>query len=330
MAAYAAAPRWLPWIEAGDTLYSVFVLHKRATGLPAKLVYRAVYGEDQRVRNPGSGSSPLNLFGANATEVAERVFSGRLSAKDTLRAHTLTGYYANCAADWQVPALFRQAESGRAGMWVSRGLSEPASPTGGLRYCPLCASEQLESQGYATWRVQHQIPIVGICHQHRCKLVSCCPGCGSPYDLGCRMRLPGDRCSSCGAASQFRPEEIVPSEQCKSVYDTIEKLTNEGMPDLVAPRWNAVVDKVIERFGGWETAVASVQRAIDARWDQSESSHKVWGRKVDLKPVLVERELSLGSSLCSLDRILVYDAIHASHPDVLAHALKEVTASRCH
>lgn len=40
-----------------------------------------------------------------------------------------------------------------------------------LKYCPQCAKEEIEKYDEAYWHTDHQIPIMYICHKHRCRLI---------------------------------------------------------------------------------------------------------------------------------------------------------------
>ena len=67
-----------------------------------------------------------------------------------------------------------------------------------LKYCTLCLQEDMETYGMSSWRRIHQIPVLGVCPDHRVALIR--------YDvrrttLHTSFPLPGDLQSGCGGCA---------------------------------------------------------------------------------------------------------------------------------
>lgn len=83
------------------------------------------------------------------------------------------------------------------------------------RFCPLCAKEDREKYGEPYWHVDHQIPLMTVCPEHRCALV--------------QIKLQN---ASWTLNNQFMPlssidTNVTPDFCCKTSEEVVSRLVNE-------------------------------------------------------------------------------------------------------
>jgi len=87
----------------------------------------------------------------------------------------------------------------------------------GLRYCPLCLSEDEQPYFRKKWRLSFSV----LCLQHHSYLLNCCPACGTPLTpyLSCKGgRI--DACYKCGG--RLLVGKALPTGKNDEMFKTIE------------------------------------------------------------------------------------------------------------
>ncbi|MGE5649285.1 TnsD family Tn7-like transposition protein [Noviherbaspirillum sp. UKPF54] len=109
-----------------------------------------------------------------------------------IREHTCLPYFQPFYSCKRYDSVFQKIKSGNAATSkISLGmLASRIGAADWLRYCPACASEDLETIGITTWYRVHQLPGVLLCPYHAIAL-------SQNGDLACRIRwqkfaIPGE------------------------------------------------------------------------------------------------------------------------------------------
>ena len=119
------------------------------------------------------GEHPLThgrLFpGGDCRAVIKRLPDGIISLKAVLLEHTLTPYYLRFHSPEKKQAVFRNLMAGKSGGLTSIQLQTPNGKQG-LKFCPVCYAEDVETYGEPYWHREHQIPLMPLCPKHGCCL----------------------------------------------------------------------------------------------------------------------------------------------------------------
>ena len=119
------------------------------------------------------GAHPLThgrLFpGGDCYAVIKQLPDGMLSLKAVLLEHTLMPYYLRFHSHEKRQSVFSNLLAGRSGGLTSIQLQTPNGKQG-LKFCPICRSEDTETYGEPYWHREHQIPLIPLCSKHGCRL----------------------------------------------------------------------------------------------------------------------------------------------------------------
>ena len=143
----------MPLLRAGAALFSAVVVHNRMhLGSSNASSIAAIFGE-------ATGSKYLvNIVGTGAGRATERLFGPGASARQTLEQHTLFGVYCRVMSAHMADTLAKQLIAGdgtkfRKGFRGHRRRQIPKLATENLRSCQKCIEEDVETQGFTSWRV---------------------------------------------------------------------------------------------------------------------------------------------------------------------------------
>lgn len=189
-----------PRLPAGATLNSLAIWMRRAIGVSSgQRFFRECYGFAPERAESG------NPYGQGAQWLADRMLNGRLSGEELIQRYTLLGLLGPAmGCNWwgnRFRTLIAQGQP-------TRRLMQGALATKALAWCPDCSEQDVAANGWAPWRVVHQVPFVHHCVWHGTPLLSICRRCACALDQGGGWRLPGDACEVCGSA-QFVPAQRV-------------------------------------------------------------------------------------------------------------------------
>lgn len=154
---------YFPTPYPGEWWYSVLCrYHVRSGRQKAATTLHELYGEHPLTQG--------RLFpGGDCCAVMKRFPDGILSLKAVLLEHTLMPYYLRFHSPEKRQSVFSNLLAGRSGGLTSIQIQTP-SGTQGLKFCPICRSEDTETYGEPYWHREHQIPLMPLCPKHGCRL----------------------------------------------------------------------------------------------------------------------------------------------------------------
>lgn len=104
-------------------------------------------------------------------QVCSQLPSEQFSIRSIILKHTLFSFYMRCQNHSAKEITLDRLCRGETAIITSiRKFAE--KDTWRPRYCPCCAAEEQQRVGEAYWHVDHQIPLMGHCPTHGCRLVS--------------------------------------------------------------------------------------------------------------------------------------------------------------
>jgi hypothetical protein len=257
-------PDWL----SGETLYGWASRFQHLRGGTARQVGQLLFGREHACRQVDFPTGVGRFVAAT---------DGKLgSVEQVLRERTVLGaYWPFCGDD------VRRLLVGSAGDEVSSALVTilglPASRFGAqhaLRYCVDCARGMVESVGYATWSLEHQLPGVWVCERHlrplhhvaRPRAIWHRPGTGSELPAPVSDREMGAllRCARLARSlpSMERADESALRQNC------IDRLRALSIASSPARLNNARMDRwfASSPIGAWLTRVQPIEPAKRAHW----------------------------------------------------------------
>ena len=253
---------YMPLLRPGAALLSAVVVHHRMhLGSSNASSFAAIFGGTTRSKYRG------NIVGAGAGQAAASLFGAGASARQTLEQHTLFGAYCRVMSAHMADKLAKQLIAGdgtkfRKAFRGHRRRQIPKLATENLRSCQRCIEEDVELQGFTSWRVLHMLPSIGHCPQH-----------GAPL----RQEGP-DRSSSDGSSSFYLPGER-PSREIEPQWTSLPMSDGyasylklwleafEGNLTGIAPEsWMLVMDAVVRHFGSIAEANIQINSVIERTW----------------------------------------------------------------
>jgi hypothetical protein len=223
--------------------------------------YNAIYGSGRR-------SPAANILDAATVETTRWLFGPTVSPRQVLERHTLFGAYSRVMTPYVAGALTDQLVAGNNSRfrWFfhgHRGRKNPSLATAFMRSCKKCIEDDIDLQGFASWRVLHQLPTIAHCPQH-----------GQPlHDEGkaraevsrnLPLRLPGEQASK---ATKVKTTNL-PMSDGYAAYLHLWTEAFEGDLTGIAPgQWMLVMDAVVRHFGTIAHANEQVTTTIQKLWD---------------------------------------------------------------
>lgn len=145
--------------------YSVLCRYHVRSGRPrSSTTCRELYGEQRRF------IIHERLFpNASCYIIAQQMPPDMLDLKNILYRHTLLLYYIRFYSIQQKTKILNNLLAGNSG---EVNLVRPQTLEGkqGLKFCPVCYTEDTEKFGEPYWHREHQIPLMSLCPKHGCRL----------------------------------------------------------------------------------------------------------------------------------------------------------------
>lgn len=243
----------------GAHLYTALVHFHRSSAQRNKSQSRAqLYGD--------RSSSRVNWFGIGAEQMSCAYFGGSLSARDMLVRHTLFGYYSLGlnevrASKWASSLALGHAERSTRHIRNAAG----TIVSGDLRWCPVCAQEDVDTHGFSAWKVVHQLPFMLQCPTHGCPLQSRCASCHQPLDNGLTMRLPGESCVRCGT-SNFLSHGLPKGAGYGELIQRCARAVEDQDAIYRPANWKRLIRAVHTRVGSFEEAMHLIEKRLVREW----------------------------------------------------------------
>ena len=155
---------YFPMPYPGEWWYSVLCrYHVRSGNIKQQTTIRELF--------PGRITAAISSIFPNSTirQVIEQLPSDWLLPEAVITQNTLFPYYTRFFLAEKKTALLEKACLGETPTITSLRRSANLSKWR-PRYCPQCAEEDRAIYGEAYWHIEHQIPFLKICPNHKCSL----------------------------------------------------------------------------------------------------------------------------------------------------------------
>lgn len=110
-----------------------------------------------------------SAFPTSSLTILKYIPQGLLDENDIIKNHTVIPFYTRIYTKEQRQRLIASCLSN--GGYIPSHVSLDPMGRAGCRYCPVCYDEDKKKYGEPYWHREHQIPLLTICPQHKCKLV---------------------------------------------------------------------------------------------------------------------------------------------------------------
>lgn len=154
---------YFPTPYPGEWWYSVLCrYHVRSGRQKAATTLHELYGARPLIHG--------RLFpGGDCYAVTKQLPERIITLKAVLLEHTLMPYYLRFHSPEKRQSVFSNLLAGRSGGLTSIQLQTPNGKQG-LKFCPICCVEDVETYGEPYWHREHQIPLMPLCPKHGCRL----------------------------------------------------------------------------------------------------------------------------------------------------------------
>lgn len=254
---------YMPLLRAGSTLLTAAVIHRRMFQSASDASsFEAIYGGARRRRS-------AHILEATTPETTRWLFGSTVSPRQVLERHTLFGAYSRTMVPHVATTLASQliAGDGTKFRWAfrgHRGRRTPPLATAFLRSCNRCIEDDIDLQGFASWRVLHLLPSIAHCPQHGVPLRDegkTRETDGTPYFP---LRLPGEQPSRVTGVKAMN----LPMSDGYAAYLQLWIEAFEGNLVGIAPdQWMLVMDAVVRHFGTIDHACEQLTAIIQKSWD---------------------------------------------------------------
>lgn len=248
----------MPLLRSGDLLFNAFVLQSRivdGTGISQAV-------NDLR----GTPDRTVNVFSNDAYLIGPRVFGDGDELRDILFRHTPFGVYSRGMSEEVVEDCIQAQRDGRRGDLNYRlAIGTPRADllvTTSLRSCEKCVADDVESQGFAAWRVLHQMTGIDRCPHHgealRTELAN--PRPHKPRLWA--FRLPGE------SRDGLPQPKAIPLSEGYATYLELWPRLLSGELDVVRPKsWYVFISSLIADLGGVEQAREFIEGSLERSWE---------------------------------------------------------------
>lgn len=287
---------FLPLLRHGDLLFTAIVLRHHTAACTRK--GNAVL--DVR----GRRSSLPTCLCSDIMEAGPRLFGRPGGQLDILLSHTILGVYARAASrgflrQWPKEFTERTFRHSIRQLGISRHKHRELSSVA-LRWCHSCVEADIEGQGFAAWRVLHQISSLDRCPYHGDPLRS-----GASPSIKSEVPWPLYLPSDSVQFEETRTHQPIPMSEGYGSYLKLWPRLLDGHLQVVTPEyWWDVVAQIVDKIGNVASAGRRLRKYIEASWGSSidEISTRL---SIEGGASFIEDELRLRSQPIHIARRLV-------------------------
>lgn len=252
---------FLPLLRHGDLLFTAIVLRHHTAACTRK--------GDAVLDVRGRRCSLPTCVCSDVTEAGPRLFGRSGVQLDILLSHTILGVYAraasrDCLRQWPKEFTERTFRRSIRQLGISwRKHRELSSVT--LRWCHSCVEADIEGQGFAAWRVLHQIESLDRCPYHGDPLRNGA-SLSIKSDVPWPLYLPSDNVQF----EETRTHESIPMSEGYGSYLKLWPRLLDGHLQIVTPEyWWDVVSQIVDKTGSVASAGRRLRKYIEASWGRS-------------------------------------------------------------
>lgn len=254
---------YMPLLRAGSTLFTAAVIHSRMFQSASKASsFAAIYGSGRRGRS-------AKTLESTTVETTQWLFGSAVTPRQVLDRHTLFGAYSQTMTPHVATTLANQLIAGdgtkfRGAFRGHRGRRTPLLATTLLRSCEKCIEDDIDRQGFASWRVLHLLPCIAHCPQHGVVLREEGKASRPEGARGFALRLPGEQPSRVTGVKAIN----LPMSDGYAAYLQLWIEAFDGNLIGIAPdQWMLVMDAVVRHFGTITHACEQLTATIQKLWD---------------------------------------------------------------
>jgi hypothetical protein len=315
-----------PFLRRGDLALNAVLFRCRFLG------ERSFTRATRHVR--GVSAPTFNLFGHDAVAIAKAIYGNRSLAPSIAVNNSLFGIYLS-GLSHRDHLDFISENKGPGDLLAFPKLCSTIErnrlATSYLRFCEDCVGEDIDHQGFGSWRVIHQVPFLHHCPHHARTLKEWRnPTTEQPNYLG-QLPMPEDAHHP-GDKSAIA---IEPSDGYMGYLNLWRLLADHGLRILAIDQWSGVVTQAARHAGGLPAVTTLVEESIKKRWGLEPIQI---GRELGIeKHLSVESELSLDTQPRNLARrLIVLDAmndtqlVNTGEEDLIQRSLSFGSHDRSH
>lgn len=301
---------FMPLLRTGDLLFNAVVLQQRL--IDRTTVYEAL----EAVRG-GVGGMARDLFGHNVTEISTHLFGDSSHADRLLCEHTFFGVFRHALSE---PVVASWRDSLKAGRHTSSLQSLGASPSHlgalsapSLRSCKQCIDSDVDLQGFATWKLTHQVSAIDRCPYHGAALDTEIRPLGVTHARIWPLQLPGEN-----RAPPSANAPLAPSDGYAAYLRLWQRVLTDELPWLKPRAWIQSIQAAVSALGGLDAAVDTVEKDIQRSWGVPISEISA-ALLLSGKGNAIREELSLRSRPKDIARrLLLYGSLDRLGLDLIA------------
>lgn len=249
---------YMPLLRSGDLLFNAVVLQQR-------LVDRTSVSEALEAVRGSVGGMARDLFGHNVTEIASHLLGDPSRADELLHQHTLFGVFRHALSD---AVVGRWGGDLKVGRHHSSLQSLGASPSDlaalsapSLRSCALCISIDRERQGFATWKLTHQVSAIDRCPDHGAPLDTESRPIGGAHARIWPLFLPGENRVRSDVASS-----LPPSDGYAAYLRLWQRVLTDELTWLKPSAWIQSMEAAVLQLGGLDAAIEAIEADVLRAW----------------------------------------------------------------
>jgi hypothetical protein len=249
---------FMPLLRSGDLLFNAVVLQKR-------IVNRTSALEALETVRGSVGGGARDLFGHKVTDISAHLLGCESYADLLLQQHTMFGVFRHALSESSVA---RWSDELKAGRHHTSRRSLGAGPadlgalcTSALRSCPTCIAADKQLQGFATWKLAHQVSAIDRCPEHGVPLTPEIRPTGGTHQRIWPLRLPGESCAPC-----VTPSSLPPSDGYAAYLSLWKRILTDDLLWLRPAAWVQSLQSAVSRLGGIDSAVELFQKDVVRAW----------------------------------------------------------------
>lgn len=249
---------FMPLLRTGDLLFNAVVLQQQ-------LVNKTSIQEALKAVRGSVGGMARDLFGHNVTQVSAHLLGDEAHADRLLRQHTMFGVFQHGLSE---TSLAKWSDDLKAGRHLSSLQTLGASPSDlgalsapSLRSCALCIAADKDLQGFASWKLTHQVSAIDRCPEHGKLLAQEGRPIGGTHERIWPLQLPGESLDSRAPCSQL------PASDGYAAYLALwRRVLSDELPWLKPAAWIRSMQAAVSQLGGIDAATATFEEDVVRAW----------------------------------------------------------------
>lgn len=248
---------YIPYLRPGVLLHTLIAYRYFQMGRPSiGSVFRDFY-------DPITTKYFFEI-GGNVTSIKNLALCGSISTNELLLKHTLFGVYSRALSPAASSVWSDALISGQDRHLSSRILrrydsfSKIQLITSSFRSCPRCVRDDIDSFGFAQWRVLHHVPPIHCCPEHGCVLLN--EGdVGNGYVR--KLALPKGT-----GSMQTDYSRWIGTDGHSNYLNLWSQLFDGKLSVLVSHAWAIYIDRLISEFGNLDQAKLAIESEVQRTW----------------------------------------------------------------